>query len=447
MTRSSSASRLIRRLLLMALLCAAPAAVWAQSSGDGTIYSRFGIGELYTFSSPQAQALGGGGLAVRSLNYTGFANPALWSDQVFTRLATGVHLRNISATDAQGTTSRLSSGALNAVQFSFPLYKRQLGVGLAFQPYSRSNYRVVRRSDEPLQFGSEPQDTTHYQINYEGRGGLQQIVGGLGYRVNDALSVGATVEVIFGILEEGRRTAFDSSDFVQANFTDATRLSGVTSTLGTLLTLGDVFATDDAFSIGASVTLPAPLSGKRVRTLDESLDRDTLGTAVEGSVTIPWTARLGLAYKPDNRWTVLLDGSFAPWSNFESDFEGQDGGPGRFPVGGSDILTDRVRTSTGVEFLPAGTNELASFFERTAYRLGAYYEQTYVAPVSGTTINAYAVTGGISLPTLLSGTRIDLNFEVGQRGTTDNNLVRDTFYGLSLNVNIGERWFRERKLR
>ncbi|PSQ68995.1 MAG: hypothetical protein BRD29_02525 [Bacteroidetes bacterium QH_2_67_10] len=108
----------------------------------------------------------------------------------------------------------------------------------------------------------------------------------------------------------------------------------------------------------------------------------------------------------------------------------------------------------GAELLPAGNNRNATFFSRTAYRLGAYYEQTYVdaqtvfddAP-EGTGINALAATGGVSLPTPLYGTRIDVGVEVGTRGTTDADLIRDVFYGLSLNVNLGERWFQRRKLR
>ncbi len=441
---ASARTRWTLTVLLLACMAwlATPAA--GQSTGDGTIYSRFGVGELYTFSSPRSQAMGGGGTAARSLNYTGFTNPALWGDQVLTRMATGVNFREISATDGTGATSELTAGMLNAIQFSFPLYSRKLGVGIGFQPYSRTNYRVVQQQDEPLIFG---RDTTNYQINFEGRGGLQQVRGGLGYRINDAISVGASLDVIFGILEEGIRTSFEDPRFDQANFTDATRLSGVTGTLGGLATLSNVLTEGDNLSIGTAITLPTNLTGSRVRTLDESLDRDTLGTEVNGSVDLPWEARLGLAYRPDARWLVVLDGSYAPWSELESSFDGSAVGPSAFPVGGSDMMTDRFRMSGGFEYLPAGEEGLAPFFARTGYRLGGYFERSYVSPVDGHNINVMAATAGISLPTLLSGTRIDLNLEVGTRGTTSQNLVRDTFYGISLNVNIGERWFRERKLR
>lgn len=428
------------------LLCMVPATAQAQSNGNGTVYSRFGLGELNTFASPQAQALGGGGVGLRSLNYTGFSNPALWSDQVLTRFMIGANYREITARSEDGTRSELGAGTLNAVQFSFPLYARKLGFSIGYHPYSQMNYRVVRRSEEPFQFGPQPSDTTSYVIDYEGRGGIQQVSSGLGWRIGSALSVGASVDVLFGILEAGRRTTIRGG-FAPVNLTDATRLSGVSGTFGALLTLADLFSGDDALSIGGAFMLPTSLDGRRVRTLGESLSRDTIGTVVDGSVDLPWRARAGLTYKPSNQVTIIADGLYAPWSTAESTFDGAASGPGPFPVGGSELLNDRWRISGGFEYLPAGDDALAPYFFRTAYRIGGYYEQTYAAPVAGTSIDVRAVTAGISLPTTLSGTRLDLDAEVGIRGTTSQNLVRDIFYGVSINVNIGERWFQERKLR
>lgn len=442
---------LARRTLAFGLLAVLlPATALAQSNGDGTVYSRFGVGALSTLASPQAQALGGGGTALRTLNYTSFANPALWSDQVLTRFVAGANYRTTTAEDNSGTSSRLVAGTLNAVQFSFPIYTRTLGFSVGYHPYSQMNYRVVRQPKQPFQFGPSPTDTTSYTVDYEGSGGIQQISGGLGWRISQAISVGASVDVLFGILDETRRTTLQNTPgagFAPVNFTDATRLSGVTGTFGASVTVPGLMTGDDPLSIGGSVMLPSKLTGERVRTLGESLSRDTIGTTVDGSVTLPWRARLGLSYKPNNQVAVVLDGLYAPWSTAESTFDGTESGPSPFPVGGTDLFNDRWRISGGIEYLPAGNNALASFFYRTAYRLGGYYEQTYAAPVTGQSIDVRAVTAGISLPTTLSGTRLDLDIEVGTRGTTAQNLVRDVFYGVSINVNIGERWFQERKLR
>ena len=105
------------------------------------------------------------------------------------------------------------------------------------------------------------------------------------------------------------------------------------------------------------------------------------------------------------------------------------------------------RVGNRMELTEAGTNLLESYFKRVAYRLGFYYDHAYVTPVAGTDINTIALTGGFSPPALLAGTRLDINFEVGTRGTTDDNLVRDRFFGVSATLNVGERWFVKRKLR
>ena len=439
---------LARRSILAVLIGLLPVVAAAQSNGDGTVYSRFGLGELSTFASPQTQALGGGGAGLRSLNYTSFSNPALWSDQVLTRFVAGANYQRIRAQGGPGPDSRLTAGTLNAIQFSFPIYSRTLGFSVGYQPYSQMNYRVIRQSETPFQFGPSPTDTTSYTVDFEGQGGIQQISGGLGWRINSAISVGASVDALFGILEENRQTRIQpSSVFAPVNFTDATRLRGVTSTLGALLTLPELFGGEDVLSLGGSFTLPTDLSGRRVRTLGESLSRDTIGTVEDGTVSLPWRVRGGLAYKPNNQVVIVADGLYAPWSTAESTFDGSASGPGAFPLGGTDQLGDRWRASAGLEYLPAGNDALASFFYRTAYRIGGYYEQSYVAPVDGHPIDVRAVTAGISLPTALSGTRLDLDVRVGTRGTTSQGLVRDVFYGLSINVNIGERWFQERKLR
>lgn len=419
----------------------------AQSNGEGTIYSRFGMGTLIDFSSSQSQAMGGGGYALRSLNYNPDANPALWSDQVYTRLSGSAAYRAVQSEDARGNTGRLTAGSVQAIQFNFPLYERTLGVGLSFQPYSRSNYRAIRTGEEPI--GPRQETMAEYRINFTGSGGLQRLRGGLGYRINDMLSVGATADLLFGIIESRRRTRWPNTQALRdVIVSDGVQLAGLTSTLGAHFALADVFAGDDALSIGTSVTLPTALSGERYRTLDEDLARDTLSVQ-RGEVTLPWTGRLGVSYQPNSRWSFVVDGLYDPWSTFSSTFSSgtEETEPVRFPVGGTGTLTNRWRVSTGAEVVPAGEDNLAGYFARTAYRLGGYAEHLYVQPDGETNLYELAVTAGISLPTSLSGTRIDLNTRVGTRGMTSNSLVRDTFFGVSLHVNFGERWFQRRKLR
>ena len=212
---ASPRSAFWRVALVLGLLAGLAQTSAAQRNSDGTLYSRFGIGALESFASSQVQGMGGGGVAMPSLRYTNFANPATWSTSVLTRFSGGLAYQGLTATDVSGNASRLTSGQLGALHFSFPLLTNKLGVGLAFEPYSRVSYRVPETGTFSPD-GTAAADTVGYTVSYEGSGGLQSFKGGLGYEVSPRLQVGANVDVLFGILENGRRTTFDDDDAAKA---------------------------------------------------------------------------------------------------------------------------------------------------------------------------------------------------------------------------------------
>jgi len=384
--------------------------------------------------------MGGGGTAMLAFNYVNSDNPASWSDQYLTRAAIGFQYQGLRSTDATDNTSLLTQGTLNAFQFSFPILSRKLGALVSFQPYSRMDYRV--EVEGTLMPDGIITDTTQYTINYEGDGGLQKVVAGLGYRINRFITVGAGLDFLFGVLDNGRRTSFDAPGFQPTNVVNSTRMVGFSGTVGAMVTIPGVAGRQDLLTVGASASLPTTLRANRVRTLGDDLDQDTLTSRVEGDVSIPVSLRMGASYVPDSRWVFVVDGRYEPWSQFESDFSFAGYDPG-----GDRQLSDRLRLSAGVEVTPAGDDALAPYFSRVGYRLGFYTDKMYANPIDDISLRTTAITAGLSLPTLFPGTRIDLNFEVGARGSTEQGLVQDTFYRLSANVNIGERWFQKQRLR
>lgn len=422
-------------VLLIAALMGATFPASAQNTGDGSIYSAFGIGELTSYGSSQIEAMGGGGVAMRSFNYANFSNPAALGDQVLARIAGGVQFQTISFTDGDNS-SRLGQGALNAVQLSFPLIERELGIGVSLAPYTRVNYRV--RETGSL---ASP-DSVLYGVDSEGRGGLHTIEGAIGYRISNNVSIGASIGYLFGIMEDGRRTFFIGSDHWTAEVMNGTRLGGLTASLGTQLVLPGPASDVDEFYVGAMFTIPTRLTGDRIRTVGTSLDRDTLGTVASATVDLPWAAEAGLAYRLDSRWYFTLNGTYSPWSTFSSTVPF-----GSYDPQGASLMRDQIRVSAGMEVVPGGNDQLAPFLARTAYRLGGYLERSYVDPTADFNLVTYALTGGLSLPSIFSGTRLDLNVSVGTRGAAEQGLVRDLFYRFSASVNIGERWFEQRKLR
>ena len=425
-------------LLLLLLALAASSPTWAQNSNNyGSIYSRFGLGEREDFSSSQAAALGGLGVALRSGQYNGLANPALWADLAFTDFAASAIVRGIETTDGSDATSQGGSGGLGALELGLPLVRGQLGLTIAFRPYSRVNYRAIQDGIFTPDVGSEDVDFT---TNFEGEGGLYQLSAGLGARLTSGLRVGASVDGYFGNVSYLQRTTFASESYEETRSARSARLSGVSGTAGFVLTARNLFNEGDGLHFGGAVTLPVGLSGEEVRTLGFSLDRDTISVAQEGEVTLPLVARAGIAFTGRERWTLAADVLYEPWSQFESSFAFG----GFDPDAGVNELRDRFRISGGFQVVPGGRDRTAGFFARSAYRLGAYTERAFYAP-TGMGVQTIAVTGGLSFPTLIPTARLDLGIEAGVRGATDGILVRDTFIRGTATINFGERWFVRRR--
>jgi len=411
--------------------------VYSQESTQGTIYSRFGLGERVNFASSRSQALGGGGNAFRSADATNYGNPANLSDIFIFRFSAAVIFDNITSTATGLADSKLSSGYLNALQLSFPLVSGKVGVGLNSTAYTRVAYHVEQSGI----FETEPGDGdfSPYGSTSNGNGGLHRISPAIGYSPVRNLSIGASADIIFGLLEDIQTTSFSSLSFEDGLVTESTRLSGVTGTLGLWYRNARFLSQGDGIYLGATVSLPTDLSGERIVSTGRGELVDTLASAPVSGIGIPLSGSFSLAYQQSRRMTVVLDAVYEGWSKVNNDDSFR-----RFPEESATSYNDRYRFSGGIQYGGGGRND--SYARRLLYRFGVYFDRSYVSPTAGTNIDSRGVTAGISFPTVFPGTTIDINFDYGQTGTTDNGLVRDRYFKFGLILNFGERWFNRVKL-
>ena len=410
-----------------------PASSQAQSQNDGSIYSRFGLGERVSFHSSKSQAMGGGGIALSSSQYANYANPASLSDQFLTHFSGGLTYQSITAQADGQPQGTLASGTLSGIGISFPLRSNTTGVGLSFSPYTNVSYRVDTETDlvtDPEVGGSVPLITS-----FKGNGGLYKFSAGVGHRFSNSLSVGLSGDLVFGILEENQQTLFNNVAFVDRSVSKATRMNGLTATAGFRFIVPNM-PEGKGLVVGGTFRLPRMMNGTRNQALVDKLDRDTLGTVIEGDIKLPIGLGLGVAFQPEPRWTLVADFTYEGWSGFESDFDL----PG-YSTSGPSNLSNGTRISAGAEYWPAARRPFAPWASKIAYRLGFYTDQSYISPDLEENIGSIGITGGLSIPSLVPGTTIDMNIDVGRRGTTSNGLVRDRYIRFGLNINFGERWF------
>ncbi|MEM0961309.1 MAG: hypothetical protein AAGK21_02055 [Bacteroidota bacterium] len=429
------------RFTILALALVSAGAHAQGQNNYGSIYSLYGLGERAEFGSSQASMLGYSGTALRSGTYVNVSNPALWSDQTVTTFSAGAVLSSVRGEDELASDASVgTSGDVSVLHFGIPILPGRLGAAVAYRPYSRVNYRAAIRDSLLIEDVMAP-----YTLNQEGSGGLQQISAGLGLRLGNAVQLGASADVLVGTQEQLQRTEFDSQSFLETRQSRVTKLRGFTATFGASVSARSLATDDDVLSFAGSIMLPTTLNGTRTVTLGESLDRDTLrapdgSLSQDGDLDIPMSLRGGVAYQAGRRWLATLDALYEPWSQFESTLA-----VGGFnPTSGIDQLQDRLRVGGGVEIIPSGRERRAGVLQRSAYRLGGYAERGLYAP-AGTDVTTLAVTGGISVPSRITGARFDLGFEAGTRGSAEGVLVRDTFLKGTLTLNFGERWFVRRR--
>lgn len=435
--QSTNHSLYVRRslflLFLVPLLFVTINTSWSQSRSDGSIYSRFGLGERSHFLSSQSQALGGSGIALGSFRYANLVNPAALSDQFFTRVNGGMTFERLTSSADGVDDSQLSSGQFNAIHMSFPIRTRRTGIAFGFKPFTHVNYRV----DKTHTLLTDPGSGTETPVltSFQGNGGLHELSGAIGQRLHPALSAGISVRYVFGILEQSQRTTFNNVRFTDSDIVNATRLDGVAFTAGLRYQTQTILGVDRPFAAGLAVTLPSALSGDQVVTFGAGSVSDTLTVGGAGDIDLPVQVIGGFMFQPSVEWTVVADVHFEEWSSVSSDFAL----PGLSAA--SRALQDRTRLSAGAEFWPGARRPFGPYFVRMAYRFGVYTDRAYNSPNPGERINSVGVTGGLSVPTGIPGTTIDLNIDVGRRGTTSDGLVKDRYIRFGLNINFGERWF------
>ena len=162
-------------------------------------------------------------------------------------------------------------------------------------------------------------------------------------------------------------------------------------------------------------------------------DRDTLAHIEEqkSTVIMPLSAGVGISYVKNNKLEINADYFFQQWSK-ASFF----GAPYVF-------LTDRSVIAVGGEYIPDKFS-IRNYASRIAYRAGLNYENSYLL-VNNQQVKDFGISFGVGLPVYRSNSTINVSAELGRRGSTKSNLVRENYIKLNLSVNLYDFWFVKRR--
>ena len=395
-------------------------------------YTVNGLGDLNSSAFTTNVGMGGIGVSNGQGWYLNNVNPALLTKNVFTVLEAGMVYESRQLEDDSNLSQSNSGGGLGYFAMSFPVISNKWTSSLGIMPFTTVNYNILSQNTVP---GSEVPVT----FNYKGEGGLTKAYFANGFKIAKNLSIGVKASILFGSVVNETLAVPGDQDF-PINFltavVDKTSIHGFTLSSG----LAYSFELKDKTFLNAGFTydIESNLSAKKFKTGElrplvgtRVISTDTLINDSRGDVRLPSSFGFGLSYEILYKFVVGADLHISNWSDFQ-DFEQN-----------NESLVNNYGINVGAEYTPDVTS-VDSYFKRVTYRIGFDFQKTPFE-VAEQQLDDFGINFGVSFP--VKGLSImNLAFKYGQRGTTDDGLIKENYMRVHFGISFNDRWFQRRVL-
>jgi len=341
------------------------------------------------------------------------------------------------------------------ISLGFPLDEKWRAA-LAYQPYS-GYFHPFSKDTIPDRISQLDQPVD----DIKGSGGLNALQGLINYSINKNFQLGFSGSYVFGNIERRYQKKLSEDSTKLWEFDD--KLNALEIKLGALYS--DFYQRGKRWIIGATYGIgtksdltrnlssyklemvgkdnPNPEKGKEQKKIKELDVKDRYSESNKISFRLPGSFSLGFAYGEDFHW--MISGQFDWNKNSELDSL-------KLPrVQGREDQKNSQRFSLGGYWIPK-SNSYKSYFSRVIYRAGLYYENSGLV-VSRELINDYGLSLGASFSLKIKkefdedSSYLNVGFGLGQRGTTQKALLKETYANLRVGFTFGAKWFKKRLYR
>ena len=471
---------MLKRLLSTFVLLVCIKTSFAQSSSQSP-YSYYGVGELQYQGSASQLGMAGLSYSYRDSFNININNPASFSALKLTVFDLAIRLGH-SAYKTSSQKSDVNNGTFSYINIGFPIISKKWGTSVGLIPFSATGYNL-----KTVGFTTS---NVVYTNTYTGTGGINRVYWGNGFALGRNLSVGVNASYFFGTVTKGRNTEFSRSGYYNSSSYVATHYNNMGFNFGVLYKTDSLFSikknyfqryviTDSVTASGDTLQVTKDLfagltrmqrknmkaykwlrfnfglTGNLANEVEITSDtynhtykynnanvpiqRDTILLANNQVIKtkFPLFIAGGISLQDVNHWLVGIDGNYQQWSDFST--------------ANNDSLNNSFKIAMGGEYTPKYNSP--TYWQRVNYRAGARFTRTQIN-LKNTPINDIAFTFGFGIPirkdavTAASGvyqTRLNLGFEIGRLGTTQNSLLKENYFRLTIGLNFTENWFVKRK--
>ncbi len=391
--------------------------------------------------------MGTAGVALRSNEQINYINPAAYTAIDTNSFIFDFGIAGTSTTyRSDQARTKLNNFNIQHLAIGFPV-TRWWKAAAGITPFSSVGYNIFEQKNLA--------NIGNVDYYYNGNGGLNNFFLGSSILLFKHLSLGVNMSTLFGFIDNKQRAEFTNDvAFSTTQFELRDNIRGIVFNLGLqydqtfadkyFVTLGAVFNNETNLKTTQTYTVTNTFPGSGTTIADTVFsDTDTsyviipvnpvqnlIDNTHSGPVTYPQNMGVGLAFGIRNKLTVTGDYNQQRWSNSRI-------------LGRSDSLVNSSSMKFGVEYLP-NQAALKGYLNHVRYRLGGYYTNSYIQ-IRGDQINDYGITFGIGLPFKNTKTTFNLGVVLGQRGTLNNNLIKENYGIVNFSLVMHDFWFFKRK--
>lgn len=383
-------------------------------------YSLYGVGSVYDSDFGEIPSIGSSGMALPSSTFINNLNPASLGFMPQNHFMFDIGGKAIATTYQNSSKSESRNNfQFSHLAFAFPVTKNS-GFSLALRPYSSAAFKI---SNLKLPIANS-QD--YYYLTASGSGGLNNFDLSYGYKFGKKLSLGATASVLFG------NTTDDRSFLIMNTITS---IQKKTNYGGVRATLGAQYKIDSTLTIAATFKVPSQIKATKVQTVQSVADE--VVTTVESDVKsdtddyyMPLEIGFGISKRFKNNLNMTLDYEKSFWSDSkQSEMYGNFVNQDRYALGFTYKTKKNVR----------------HYWDSVQYAVGANFDTGYLE-VDRKRVNNAAISLGLSLPIENTYSALNISYSYGQRGRISDNLIKENYHKISLNLSLDGIWFVKRKI-
>lgn len=403
---------MIKKVILSA--CLLISFVSFAQQGTASPYSFFGIGDVRFKGTLENRSMAGVAVEQDTIHLN-LDNPASYASLIQTTFTVG----GTFATSNLKTSSKSEKAQRSTFDYlALGIPMGRFGASFGLIPVSSVGYKI--REDN-----SATEGATSTQL--DGKGGVNKVYFGLGYKIMKNWNVGVDAQYNFGKITT---TSIEGITGVQNSTAEvnSSELSGVAFSFATMYQQ----KIDKKISIFSSLSysFASNLNSDNTRVISVQGDSDPyVYPASTTKLKLPNKLSIGLGVGEARKWLVGAnmtfqgDGQLANYYNTMSNVR----------------YESYSKYALGGYYLPNYAS-FTSYMSRITYRAGLKYEKIGLI-VNNESIKDVGMTLGAGIPVPGTFSNVNLGIEFGKRGTTASDLVQENYVNFSLSFSFNDKWF------